>query len=209
MKNLVFLFLVASISTQLVCCQEKSKGVLDAFNTLNTRLEDVTAKTKANEDSLLYLIHKQHPEYLQKTKILVSVSDSLIGYIEDIKLWIVKDLKDPDDFSAMDESVVLDQLFFEENDISPKGKEFVNILNHYTENLTTTFSSTYPHFRQELVKNFDTTPVLDRHGVERDWLRYHFEGFPLIASKVKLTHFQHEIEMIKLKLLERIVSLKN
>ena len=46
----------------------------------------------------------------------------------------------------------------------------------------------------------------NRDGVEQEWLKYNYEGFPLVASLTKLTQIQADIKNTKSELLSKMLS---
>src|SRR5690606_26784402 len=49
-------------------------------------------------------------------------------------------------------------------------------------------------------------PVKRRDGVEVEWLSYHFEGFPLIASITKLTQLEADIKTTNSEILSILLE---
>src|SRR5690606_34345031 len=43
--------------------------------------------------------------------------------------------------------------------------------------------------------------VKDREGRPRDWLEYHYKGFPMVASLTKLTQIQSDIKSVESEIL--------
>ncbi|RLD29562.1 MAG: gliding motility protein GldM, partial [Bacteroidetes bacterium] len=53
---------------------------------------------------------------------------------------------------------------------------------------------------------FSTAPVERRDKKKIDWLNYNYEGFPLIASKTKITSLQNDIKVTKNELLSKMLA---
>ncbi|MDM9631544.1 gliding motility protein GldM [Robiginitalea aurantiaca] len=199
MVNLMYLIFIAMLALNM------SKEVLAAFGLLNERMEATNAKasesntaflegleTKASEDATKYAALY---EDAQKIKVL---SQEYFDYIEEIKKSLVAEIEDPTDYEVMDKSDYLDQRFFQGDNLSPEGKEFMSRIHDYRTNVLAILGDKYPDVTGELSERFQTGDadgkVTRRDGVKVDWLNYHVEGFPMIASLTKLSALQSDIK---------------
>ena len=133
-------------------------------------------------------------------------SQEYFDFIEDIKSRATEKLRetDPDlkDFQKMDKGETLNAIFFDPQGITEEGRMFVDKMNQYKADITQVFTSRYPQYQnlvEQRFENGDFDPdsdfgvVVDKEGVKIPWLKYHFEGFPLISSLAKLTFLQNSI----------------
>ncbi len=199
MINLMYLIFIAMLALNM------SKEVLAAFGLLNERLEASNTKaaenntaflegleTKASEDAIKYAALY---EDAQKIKVL---SQEYYDYIETIKRSLVEEIEDPTDYEVMDKSDYLDQKFFQGDKLSAEGEEFMRRIRDYRNSVTEILGDKYPDVTSELAQRFQTGDengkVTRRDGVKVDWLNYHVEGFPLIASLTKFSVLQSDIK---------------
>lgn len=196
MVNLMYLIFIAMLALNM------SKEVLAAFGIMNERMEASNEKTaesniaflegletKASEDATKY--DKLYKD-AQKIKTLSSDYNT---YLESLKEGMMEGVEDPKDYAVMDKSDWLDQKLFQGDQLGEGGKEFMKKLNDYR----TQVAAIVPGGIKESVKaRFETGDangkVEKRDGSKQDWINYHYEGFPLVASLAKLTALQADVK---------------
>ena len=179
-----------------------SKEVLAAFGLMNVKMEAANAKT--SEDNLAFLgsletkaeenAAKYAKDY-EKAQKVQKMSQEYYDYLEGLKKEMTAGIEDPTDYQVMDKSDYLDQKFFQGDNLSKDGKDFLNRIETYSKEV----SALVPERLQATVKSrFNTGDangkVEKRDGTKQDWINYHYEGFPLIASLTKLTALQSDIK---------------
>lgn len=180
----------------MIISKNKSNEVLDVFNELNLKLEESDKETARKLDSLV------NSSSNTETRLLDSVSNKLLVYIEYIKTEVLISL-DSKDYESMDSPDLLDTYFFEKEQLSEEGIKFKNEIKNYTDILSEVFSSRYP----EIIKNVELDfNIDDLKG--KDWLEFNFKGFPQIASLTKLTQMQSDIKSIRKKLIFNISDIE-
>ena len=185
--------------TTLVSCKQKSDGVLEAFGELNERLEEVNSQEQnaqfySDQDAMLKVIEEKNPSEYKKVQRVQTKMQALDEYLASTKNSLISTLKDPDDYSAMDKSAVVDELFFMGDQVSAEGAVFIQKIEQYRSTVETEFKDAYPEFVQKTNQNFDTSDVLDRNGSTVNWLKYNYKGFPLVASLTKMTQLQVDLK---------------
>ena len=115
-------------------------------------------------------------------------------------------MDDATDYESMDKSAQLDEYFFQSGKASNAGKEFVEQVNNYREGVAAIIGNDYPDIVAEINENFSTSPVTDNEGVTKDWINYHYEGFPVVASLTKFTQMQTEANSAESEILSRMLS---
>ena len=108
--------------------------------------------------------------------------------------------------SEKDKPDFLDRLFFQGDKLKPEGQEFLDQINKYRTDMVAVLGDTYPDIKASVESNFSTAPVTRRDGKEIDWLNYNYEGFPMVASRTKLTSLQNDIQVIKNELLAKMLA---
>jgi gliding motility-associated protein GldM len=123
------------------------------------------------------------------------LSKAYYDYLEGLKTEMMKDVEDPKDYQVMDKSDYLDGKLFQGDNLADGGKEFMKRIKEYRAEV----SKIVPAALKESVESrFETGDangkVENRSGEKVDWINYHYEGFPLVASLTKLTAIQADIK---------------
>ena len=106
----------------------------------------------------------------------------------------------------MDKNAVLDEYFFKGGNTTASGQEFIKKVDEYRTNVSQIVGEKYPKIAGDIQKEFSTNKVKNRDNVEVDWLKYNYEGFPMIASITKLTQMQNDIKATQSKVLSAMLS---
>ena len=162
---------------------------MTSFGTINSRLQTNVTSLSRNNDSLLTLIKDE--KHFLKAKEVDSLVDDFRGYLESIKKAMLG-VKDPTNYEAMDQA---NNMFFTENGLSEKGKEFLNKINQFREEMLNSVDNT--DIKTNISKKLNTNDIVDRSGEKHNWLIYNFKDFPLVASITRLTQIQSDIVAIK------------
>ncbi len=193
MINLMYLVFIAMLAMNM------SKEVLSAFGLMNEKLTEANAKaTEKNTTGYETLAQKaseqakQYGEAKEKTDQLKIAADELYAYVGDLKSQMTGDLEDPKAYESMDKSKFLDELFFKGGKISPAGKEFVAKIEGFRNQAAELLEGT--EVADVVATRFNTGAVTNKDGKKIDWLKYNYEGFPLIASLTKFTQIQADVK---------------
>ncbi|WP_224485596.1 type IX secretion system protein PorM/GldM [Robertkochia aurantiaca] len=222
MINLMYLVFIAMLALNM------SKEVLSAFGLLNEKLETSNRKATDNNQAAFASLEQKandQPEKYQTLfndyKKIQSASGEFYGYIENLKSEMLSEIdeEDRDDYEVMDKSDYLDQTFFQGDQYSPEGKKFVNFINEYRNQTITTIQSIPDSLLSASQKASLTTTIEgrfdtggedgkteNRDGRPVDWLNYHYEGFPLVASLTKMTQLQSDIKTTEEDILSAMVQ---
>ena len=220
MINLMYLVFIAMLALNM------SKEVLSAFGILNKKIEKANTDTAARNMAFMEGLKtkagdepEQYGVVLEKAQEVETISNELDSYLTTLKSEAIKDLDDPEDYEVMDKPDFFDRRFFNADKYKPEGQEFVDKINGYRTKMDALFASIeadtalakrltgLEDIKKSIDENFDATgkvPASD--GTNRDWLRYHYEGFPLVASLTKLTQFQADVKTTKSELLSKMLS---
>ncbi|WP_273568114.1 gliding motility protein GldM [Maribacter halichondriae] len=196
MINLMYLIFIAMLALNM------SKEVLAAFGIMNERMEASNAKTtesnlaflsgletKASEDSAKY--EKLYKDAQQ----IKTLSQEYYDYLEGLKTGMMEGTEDPKDYAVMDKSDYLDQTFFQGDNLAEGGKEFMKRINDYR----TQVAAIVPQgIKASVNARFETGDangkVEKRDGTKQDWINYHYESFPQVASLAKLSALQADVK---------------
>ena len=199
MINLMYLIFIAMLALNM------SKEVLSAFGLLNEKLEASNIKTTENNLAFLNGLETKASEnnekfgpLLEDARKIKELSQEYYDYLENLKKEMTKDVDDPKDYQIMDKTDFLDQRFFQGDNLSKEGKEFLKRINDYRSQVDAILPKGLEEVKASLNSRFETGDangkVENRDGNKLDWLEYHFEGFPLVASLTKITQIQADVK---------------
>lgn len=211
MINLMYLVFIAMMALNM------SKEVLTAFGMINedfTESNEATTQRntmfmadlgqKATEQPKKYVPLKQDAEKIDQ------MSDELYTYIENLKSGSLKDIEDPTNYESMDRADYFNHLFYESGVMTETGQEFVNKINTYRTNLVGLIGEKYPKIAASVEEKFSTGgedgKVVANDKTKREWLNYHYVGFPLIASLTKMTQLQANIKSTQSEILSAMLG---
>ncbi len=199
MINLMYLIFIAMLALNM------SKEVLAAFGLMNVKMEASNAKTtesnlafldglstKANEDAAKY------GDLYAKAGQIKQMSQEYFDYLQSLKDGMLKDVEDPTDYQVMDKSDFLDGKFFQGDNLTPEGEDFLKRLENYRDGVIKILPPQMKDVKDNVLARFQTGDengkVTNRSGEKVDWINYHYERFPLVASLTKLTALQADIK---------------
>jgi gliding motility-associated protein GldM len=218
MINLMYLIFIAMLALNM------SKEVLAAFGIMNEKLETSNAMTTASNEAFLGSLETKASEDAAKYEKLYknaqqikAMSQEYYDYLESLKTGMTEGLENPKDYTRMDMSDFLDQKFFQGDNLAEGGKEFMKRITDYRDNVAAIVPAS---LKASVVDRFQTGneegKVKAKDGMQ-DWINYHYEGFPLVASLAKLTALQADVKVTEEAALKSMlegeltsqVSLKN
>ncbi len=199
MINLMYLIFIAMLALNM------SKEVLAAFGLMNAKLEASNVKASENNQAFLASLETKagedaakYAELYKDAQQIKQLSQEYFDWLEALKAEMVEGIEDPTDYQVMDKSDYLDQKFFQGDNLGPTGKEFMQRINDYRTEVIAILGDGFPDVKDAVETRFQTGDengkVEKRDGSKQDWINYHYEGFPLIASLTKLTSLQSDIK---------------
>jgi gliding motility-associated protein GldM len=201
MINLMYLVFIAMLALNM------SKEVLSAFGLMNEKFEKANSLVlDTNEAILADLQSKAHdkPEqYAAPRDIAVKVSaltKTFYDKLNSLKNELSSEIEKGEDgklpYESMDASGKLDESWFAGDGLSPKGKEVMASIEAYKSGMLAALGkdAKYKDIVAEVSGKFDTKNIVDKEGVSKIYLDYHFKHFPLIASITKLSAAQNDIK---------------
>ncbi|NND61870.1 MAG: gliding motility protein GldM, partial [Flavobacteriaceae bacterium] len=216
MINLMYLVFIAMLALNM------SKEVLSAFGLLDKKISEANVATSQRNVAFmedLALKADEQPEQYRAVKAkadqVTEISSSLDTYIEDLKGAMMATIKaeEAEDYEVQDKPDFLDRRFFQGDKLKPEGQEFLDAINKYRTDMLAVLNDTavakfqgIDDIKSSIESNFSTAPVERRDGKNIDWLNYNYEGFPLVASKTKLTSLQNDIKVTKNELLSKMLA---
>ncbi|WP_299217866.1 gliding motility protein GldM [uncultured Aquimarina sp.] len=210
MINLMYLVFIAMMALNM------SKEVLSAFGLMNEKLTaSNTISTERNAAFMAGLADKvsEQPEKYtplkEKADQISALSNEFNDYLESIKSGLLEGKDDPTDYESMDKGDELDEKFFKGGVLSGDAKAFMDNVSKYRDGVSAairTVKEVEPAVADDVDKTFSTNDVEDSEGVKKNWLKYNFEGFPLVASLTKLTQMQADVKTTESKVLSALLA---
>lgn len=209
MINLMYLVFIAMLALNM------SKEVLSAFGLLEKKITEANVATDLRNDAFMANLAvkatdepQTYSELNEKAKRVNALSDDLDNYIEGLKTDMMKTVKadQQDNFEVQDKPDFLDTKFFQGDNLSADGKLFQSNMIAYKDGILDILGNDYPVITQTVNEQFglaDETPRGKK--VKVNAVKFHFEGFPLVASKTKLTQIQSNIKTIQNQILSTMM----
>ncbi len=209
MINLMYLVFIAMLALNM------SKEVLSAFGLLEKKITEANVATDLRNDAFMANLAvkaadepQTYSELNEKAKKVSTLSDNLDFYIEGLKTDMMKTVKadQQDNFEVQDKPDFLDTKFFQGDNLSKDGKLFQTNMIAYRDGILEILGNDYPVITQNVNEQFglaDETPRGKK--VKVNAVKFHFEGFPLVASKTKLTQIQSNIKTTENQILSTMM----
>ena len=199
MINLMYLIFIAMLALNM------SKEVLAAFGLMNVKMETSNAKTTASNDLFLESLGTKASEDAAKydklykdAQQIKTMSQEYFDYLQSLKDGMLEGVEDPTDYQVMDKSDFLDGKFFQGDNLTPEGEDFLKRINDYREGVIKILPASMTDVKASVKARFQTGDEngkeTNRSGEKVDWINYHYERFPLVASLTKLTALQADIK---------------
>ncbi len=199
MINLMYLIFIAMLALNM------SKEVLAAFGLMNVKMETSNEKTTASNDLFLESLGTKASEDAAKydklykdAQKIKSMSQEYYDYLQSLKDGMLEGVEDPTDYQVMDKSDFLDGKFFQGDNLTPEGEDFMKRINTYRDGVIAILPASMKEVKSNVMARFQTGDengkVENRSGEKVDWINYHYERFPLVASLTKLTALQADIK---------------
>ena len=212
MINLMYLVFIAMLALNI------SKEVLSAFGNINESLENSSEylsskntgalnalEIKANEAS------EQFADVYQDAKQVSDATNELYSYFKKIKMEMKSSVEDPKKYESMDKSDFVNEMFFKNGKLKPEGEQFINNMRNYSDKIVSILGDNpqYKGFIDLIKERFsanDVTPDSGVKGAKVNYVKHHFEGFPLVSSITKITNLQYDLIRLENEILSSMLS---
>ncbi len=195
----------------------KDEKIITSFGYMNEKLEEATAvvmvkndvlksrlERKIKEDSLEY---KPIYERLNKAE---KIANDFYYYLESVKDSIYDGTLDKDEarssYNKLTSSKYLDNYFFDGDQLTPQGQEFINKITEYKTNYAKALGRGYGTIASMVTNRFRTKELMDYSGNIIPWLNFKFQNFPALASIFNITQMQSDIRQIETELINSMLS---
>ncbi len=215
-KNPSISLLLAVLILVFSSCSKDEK-IITSFGYMNEKLEEATAvvmvkndvlknqlKRKIEEDSLEY---KPIYERLNKAE---EVANDFYYYLESIKDSIyngtLKEDQARSSYKNLTSSKYLDRYFFDGDQITPQGQEFLDRIQQYKTEYAKALGKGYGTIASMVTSRFRTKELMDYSGNIIPWLNFKFQSFPALASIFNITQMQSDVRQIETELINSMLS---
>lgn len=206
MINLMYLVFIAMMAMNV------SVEVITAFGLMNEKFEDsnkIMAErtndvlfaglaSKAEDEPAKYAASYEMAQKVQK------LSNEFFSYLATLKGDATKGFEiDPETGKLPYEQMVkgegIDYGWFEKDGLSAKGNEIITRFQKYRNDFKAIVGTDvkYKFLLENIDKKFNTNQVKTKDGQDKEYLEYHFKGFPAIASLAYLSSLQSDVRTLE------------
>ncbi|WP_124979620.1 type IX secretion system motor protein PorM/GldM [Nonlabens xiamenensis] len=212
MINLMYLVFIAMLALNM------SKEVLTAFGLIEESVAENNANLDMRNTASLEALNEKASEQSNfreaaaKAQQIEKISDEFDTYLANLKAEMMGTVEEGEEnnYEVQDKADFLNEKFFAGDKLKPEGQEFLDKMNTYREDMIAALGEGYEGIKEELEEKFDTSEVPAERdnpdGPKQPYLNYHFEGYPLIASKTKMTQMQNDIRTIEAEALGKFLE---
>lgn len=210
MINLMYLVFIAMLALNM------SKEVLSAFGSINEKLgrannsfetkNDIALnglKTKASKDETF----KAAATTAEQASTL---SKNFYDFLESEKetIYTGNKVEDREEYETMDKTQFLDERYYKGGKVSKEGQAFLDEMNKYRNGMLSLVGDN-KSLTAQINEDFNTGDITTGKGtgkVTKDYINYHFVGFPMVSSITKMTQIQNDIKVVENELLTTLLS---
>ncbi len=205
MINLMYLVFIAMMALNM------SKEVLTAFGMMDEKFASVNKSAEQNNEKLLQALAMKADDeparYSESNRMALEVqklSKSFYDYLGTLQADAIEGFKIDEEtgklpYEQMDKGQGIDYGWFIADKLTPKGEEIKARFKKYRDEFKAVLGNDtkYQFLLDEIDRRFNTNNVKTKDGIEKEFLDYHFKGYPAIASKAKLSSFQNDVKELE------------
>jgi LysM repeat protein len=186
-------YIIVALLTLVFFASCNNKKELSSFEKMNNKIEESNEINSIKNGTLLDVIYnkakndEEFARYKESANKVHEISTTFNTYLSDLKK-VVKEKKSTE---------FVDELFFNGDEISNEGEEFLNYIENYKSSLISTIALTNPDVVGMVKSTFDIGSIEDRKGKQTNWLTLNYKGFPPVATVVKLSKMQADVKRIE------------
>lgn len=209
MINLMYLVFIAMLALNM------SKEVLSAFGSINEKFDRSNTVFESKNALALADLSKKANENEEFKAAAATAStakqlgDAYYSFLAAEKDDLLKEVEDPTDYESMDKSNFLDEKYYKGGKLTPAGQKFIEEMNTYREGMLK-LDGVNGTLAAQVEEDFDTSDIVTGEGegnkVKRDYISYHYVGFPSVSSLTKMSQLQNDIKVVENELLTKLLS---
>ena len=189
----VIIILAVVIAAFMTIGIYSNREVVNAFEKINEKLEEVNSQSQPENDVLIYTF--QNDSIRLKSRSLRVTTLTFYRYVENLKDTLLKSSEG--NFQKADKET---QLFFRSVQITEEGRSFLKALQEVRLELIKNINVT-DTLLLEKVNNLYPSTAISNQEMSESWLRYQFDGFPVIAVVAQLAGIQNDVQIIEKQIL--------
>lgn len=212
MINLMYLVFIAMLALNM------SKEVLSAFGSINEKLGRANTSFESKNNLALADLKKKSSENeefakaantaQQAANISKEFYDFLASEKEAIYVGNKIEADARDDYETMDKTQYLDERYYKGGKVSKEGKAFLDAMDKYRNGMLPLLAGN-DALESQVKEDFKTDAVEIGKGtgkVKKDYISYHFVGFPAVSALTKMTQIQNDVKVVENELLSKLLS---
>ena len=211
MINLMYLVFVAMLALNM------SKEVLSAFGSIDNKLKRAnttyTAKNQAALDGLKQKAgeNEKSKKAAEKATKAAGISKVLYDFLEGEKekIYVGNKVEDRQSFESMDKTQYLDETYFKGGKIQPEGQAYLDHIDTYRNEMLALIGKDNPKLAEQIKTDFSTADVEEGpkgKKIKKNYISYHFVGFPMVSSITKMTQMQNDIKVVENELYSKLLT---
>ncbi len=189
----VIIILAVVIAAFMTIGIYSNREVVNAFEKINEKLEEVNSQSQPENDVLIYTF--QNDSIRLKSRSLRVTTLTFHRYVENLKDTLLKSSEG--NFQKADKET---QFFFRSAQITEEGRSFLKALQEVRLELIKNINVT-DTLLLEKVNNLYPSTAISNQEMSESWLRYQFDGFPVIAVVAQLAGIQNDVQIIEKQIL--------
>lgn len=207
MINLMYIVLMAMLALNV------SSDVLNGFSlvdeSLNRSTANSTTQNRSMYDDFAYYMSKNPEkvkEWYDKAQHVKNISDSLYGYVDELKLKIVQEVDgkegDVQNISNKEDLEAASYIMLAPR--NGQGETLYNRINKYREEILSMLDDSVQ--RKIISDNLNTNVPKKGTTLGKNWQEYIFENTPVAAAVTLLTKLQSDIRYAEGEVLHTLVK---
>lgn len=219
MINLMYLVFIAMLALNM------SKEVLTAFGLIEEEMAENNAVMSERNDAALAGLEAKAADQASFRKAaeaaqqIEKITEEFDNYLADLKDQMMESVPEDDrgDYEVQDKADFLNNLFFTGDKLKPEGEKFLKEMDQYRTDMLSALGDLnadktydFSDIKAQIQEKYNTDPVRSEmdnpNSPKINYLKYHYEGYPLIASKTKMTQLQNGVKNIEAEILGKLLA---
>lgn len=211
MINLMYLVFIAMLALNM------SKQVLSAFGSINTKLKRANDSYTAKNNVALEGLKAKAGENEDAAKAAMTAQNALdlgkelYDFLDEAKenTYVGNGVEDKMAFESMDKTQYLDETYYKGGKVTPAGQAHLDKIDAYRNGMVALIGDSNPELVTQIQRDFSTADIeSEQKGtkIKKDYINYHFVGFPMVSSITKMTQMQNDIKVVENELMSNLLT---
>jgi len=147
----------------------------------------------------------------EKATKAAGISKVLYDFLEEEKekIYVGNKVEDRQSFESMDKTQYLDETYFKGGKIQPEGQAYLDHIDTYRNEMLALIGKDNPKLAEQIKTDFSTADVEEGpkgKKIKKNYISYHFVGFPMVSSITKMTQMQNDIKVVENELYSKLLT---